>query len=203
MGLFSKVTEMPWLDQGLPEEGAQTGEFATSPTKVSLIVFLAVVTSIFFLFFMAYLERMELNDWYPLEEPFMLWINTAFLVFASFAMQSARKNVEKENGSFKLTLIAGGGFALAFLVGQYMAWEELRAAGLYAATNPANAFFYTLTAMHGLHLLGGLYVWLRTVIRNQRGAERSVVSHSIELCSVYWHYLLLLWLMLFALMLNT
>ena len=118
-------------------------------------------------------------------------------------MQSARKNVERENGSFKFALIAGGGFALAFLVGQYMAWEELRAAGMYASTNPANAFFYTLTAMHGLHLLGGLYVWVRTVIRNQRGAERSVVGHSIELCSVYWHYLLLLWLVLFALMLNT
>jgi cytochrome c oxidase subunit 3 len=194
---------MPWLDQGLPEEGARTGEFATSAKKVALVMFLAVVTSIFFLFFMAYIERMELNDWYPVEEPFVLWINTAFLILASIAMQRARHVASLEKGSFGIALMAGGVFAIAFLIGQYMAWEELRAAGLYAATNPASAFFYVLTALHGIHLLGGLYVWFRTVLRSRGGADKADVNHSIELCSVYWHYLLLLWILLFALMLNT
>jgi cytochrome c oxidase subunit 3 len=203
VGLFSKLTEMPWLEQGLPEEGAQSGTFATSATKVSLIVFLAVVTSVFFLFFMAYIERMELFDWYPVEEPRVLWANTVLLILASFAMQSARKRAESLEKPIGLALMLGGLFAIAFLVGQYMAWGELQASGLYAVTNPASAFFYTLTGLHGVHLIGGLYVWARTVLRNKQGAERADIAHSVELCSVYWHYLLILWLALFTLMLNT
>ena len=203
MGWFNRVTEMPWLDQGLPAEGEQTGEFAGSAKKVALVMFLAVVTSIFLLFFVAYAERMELGDWYPIEEPFVLWINTALLVLASIAMQRARKISAQEDGTFELPLLGGGVFALAFLVGQYMAWEQLRDAGFYAASTPASSFFYLFTALHGIHLVGGLYVWLRTVIRSRRGAEREKIRHSVELCSVYWHYLLLLWVVLFALMLNT
>ncbi len=203
MGFFSKVTEMPWQQPGLPEEGAQTGEFSSSAKKVALIMFLAVVTSIFFLFFMAYIQRMKLFDWYPLEEPFLLWINTAFLVLASIAMQRASRIVALDEGSFGVALMAGGIFAVAFLAGQYFAWEELRAGGFYAASNPANAFFYLLTAMHGIHLLGGLYVWARTAWSSKNGVNRQEISQSVELCSVYWHYLLVLWLVLFALMLNT
>jgi cytochrome c oxidase subunit 3 len=203
MGLFSKVTEMSWLEQGLPEEGADTGTFPSSAKRIALNVFLAVVTSIFFLFFMAYIERMELFDWNPIQEPELLWVNTALLVLGSVFMQRARKASESPDKPLTVSLMLGGLMAVAFLVGQYMAWEELRAAGFYTATTPASSFFYLFTALHGVHLLGGVYVWFRTVIRNHRGAERSDIAASIELCSVYWHYLLLLWLVLFTLMLNT
>lgn len=203
MGFFSRITEMSWAEPGLPPESEPTAEFNTSATKVALIVFLAVVSSIFMLFFVAYIERMELFDWYPVEEPRVLWLNTFFLILGSMAMQRARKAAASESAPFKGALMAGGVLAIVFLIGQYMAWEELRAAGLYAASNPASAFFYLFTALHGAHLLGGLYVWARTVWRSWRGAERADIAMSVELCSVYWHYLLLLWLLLFALMLNT
>ena len=203
MGLFSKVTEMPWLHQGLPEEGAQTGEFASSAKKVALIMFLAVVTSIFFLFSMAYVERMELFDWYPVEEPKVLWLNTAFLIVASFAMQRARKALSSQSAPFKGALMLGGLMAIAFLIGQYLAWGELRSNGLYAVSNPASAFFYVLTALHGVHLLGGIYVWARTMWRSRTGADRENIAESVDLCSVYWHYLLVVWLILFGLLLTT
>ena len=78
-----------------------------------------------------------------------------------------------------------------------------RPPGYYAAGNPANAFFYLLTGVHGLHLLGGLVVWVRTAARMARGAELDDVRLSVELCTVYWHYLLLVWLVLFGLLLLT
>lgn len=187
----------------MPAEDEPTAEFNTSSRKVGLIVFLAVVSSIFMLFFVAYIERMELSDWYPVEEPKVLWFNTFLLVLASLSMQRARKAAASDSAPFHGALLLGGLLAIAFLVGQYAAWEELRAAGMYAATNPASAFFYLLTALHGVHLLGGIYVWARTVFRSRSGAERLDIAMSIELCSVYWHYLLILWLLLFALMLNT
>ena len=53
-------------------------------------------------------------------------------------------------------LCAGGASAVTFLVGQLLAWQQLSAAGYFVASNPANSFFYLITAAHGLHLMGGL-----------------------------------------------
>jgi cytochrome c oxidase subunit III len=70
-------------------------------------------------------------------------------------------------------------------------------------SNPAVAFFYVLTAVHGLHLLGGLLVWGRTLSRVWQGVELIELRLSVALCSVYWHYLLIVWLVLFTLLLYT
>ena len=62
-------------------------------------------------------------------------------------------------------LLAAGLFAFAFLAGQLMVWRQLAAAGYFLTANPANAFFYLITALHGLHLLGGLVAWGRATPR--------------------------------------
>ena len=100
-------------------------------------------------------------------------------------------------------LTVSGALTFAFLAGQWVVWQQLGASGYLAADNPANAFFYLLTALHGLHLLGGLVVWARTTARAWRGVEVRDVRLSVELCTLYWHYLLLVWLVLFALLLST
>ena len=97
----------------------------------------------------------------------------------------------------------GGAFAVAFLVGQYYAWRQLQAAGYYAAVNPANASFNLLTGVHAVHLGGGLVAWIRTAARMARGAGLDDVRLGIELWTMYWHYLLLVWLVLFSLLLLT
>ena len=62
-------------------------------------------------------------------------------------------------------LIRGGVFAFTFLAGQLCAWRQLDAAGYFLAANPADAFFYLFTGVHGLHLLGGLVALGRLPIR--------------------------------------
>jgi cytochrome c oxidase subunit 3 len=100
--------------------------------------------------------------------------------------------------------LLGGLLTLAFLGGQFYAWREIRMAEFFTMRSPAVAFFYLLTAVHGLHLLGGLYVWARTLLRMRRKDVEAVdVRMSIELTTVYWHYLLFVWLVLFALLLST
>ena len=75
---------------------------------------------------------------------------------------------------------------------------------LMQAGNPANAFFYLLTGVHGLHLLGGLFVWARTLMRMTRlDVKPADLRLSVELCTVYWHFLLLVWLILFAVLSST
>jgi cytochrome c oxidase subunit 3 len=106
-------------------------------------------------------------------------------------------------------LTAAGIFTIGFLVGQIYAWRELTAAGHFMATNPADSFFYLLTGLHGLHLLGGLFVWAKATMNAWQEPDPDDVEKaaglrvSIELCSVYWHYLLLLWLVLFYMLLSS
>lgn len=202
MGFFSKVTEMSWANPGI-DDAEHSYTFSEKPAKrIGLTMFLAVVTSMFFLFVMAYSERMELGDWDPMTEPGILWLNTALLVLASIAMQRARRQAGEGVDPGKL-LFASGLLALGFIGGQALAWSQLAAQGYYSVENPAYAFFLLLTALHAIHLLGGLYVWSRTVLRQRRGATAGELAPTLDLCAIYWHYLLLLWVVLFVLMLTT
>ena len=120
-------------------------------------------------------------------------------------MQWARSAVTRSRAAnARDALLLGGLLTLGFLAGQLFAWRELLGLPLFDARNPAIAFFYLLTAVHAMHLLGGLFVWARTLVRLRRkDIELIDVRLSVELCAVYWHYLLLVWLVLFALLLAT
>ena len=101
-------------------------------------------------------------------------------------------------------MLAAGFFALAFLAAQLAVWQQLNASGHYLSSSAAVAFFYVLTGLHGLHLLGGLSVWGKTTLRIWSGAATlPEVRLSVELCTVYWHFLLLVWLALFGLLFHT
>jgi len=193
----------PWVSDAAAD--AVSGTSLPAPTKtIGLTTFLAVATSLFALFISAYTLRMQLVDWRPLPEPDLLWINTGLLLLASVAYHWTRSQAIKGHGSaVKAGLLTSGMLSILFLAGQLIAWRELSTAGYYLASNPANAFFYLLTAVHGIHLLGGLYVWARSTVKAWAGAETESVRLSSELCTVYWHFLLLVWVVLFGLLLAT
>jgi len=194
----------PW-EAAMGTEGERDpGALPLPPAKVALGSFLAVVTSFFVLLLSAYMMRMELPDWRRLDDPAMLWINTVVLLFASVAFQKAVGDFRRERKlPGRLSLLAGGLLSIAFLAGQYLVWQRLNAEGYYAASNPAYAFFYLATGLHGLHLAGGLWVWVRTSAQAFRGAGARRLLPSIELCTAYWHFLLLVWAGLFILLLTT
>ena len=140
----------------------------------------------------------------PLANLSQLWLNSAFLVFSCIALQWSRMAARKARLGATVTGFAWGGvFAIAFLVGQLWVWQQFVAWGYFVASNPANSFFYLLTGMHGLHLLGGLIAWSRTVAKFLHRVPLRQLSASIELCAIYWHYLLGLWFVLFALLTST
>ena len=194
----------PWVEQ-TQLSTTHGGHGLSAPTiKVGLGVFLAVATSLFALSISAYLMRKEGADWRALAPPMVLWFNTAMLVFGSVFFQRASNSAKSAQiGGVRFGLLAGGAFTLVFLAGQLLAWRQLNAAGYYLTTNPANAFFYLLTALHGLHLLGGLWVWAKTTLKLQSDAALAEVRLNVELCAVYWHFLLVIWLVLFGLLMFT
>ncbi len=205
--LLQRLKTKPWLEQGVIEEG---GAVNAAPQRVGLWVFLAVVTSLFGLFAIVYNMRSQFPDWRPMPDPGLLWVNTGLLILASVALQRARMAVAREDlDGLKPNLMAAGILTFAFLGGQLLVWRQLISGGYYLATNPADAFFYILTALHGLHLAGGLWFWARASNAVWKGLESRPVTEvarvrlSVTLCSVYWHYLLLVWLILFGLLLST
>jgi cytochrome c oxidase subunit 3 len=196
-----QLTAKPWLEEGLIVDLREQSTSSLPPAKIGLGVFLAVVGSLFALFIIAYSMRMNMVDWRALPVPGLLWFNTGVLVLSSVALQWAYVAAHRNNMDGVIVgLCAGGASAVTFLVGQLLAWRQLSAAGYFMASNPANSFFYMITAAHGLHLMGGLVALGRTAAKVWRGAEMTQVRLSVELCTIYWHFLLLVWLVLLGLL---
>jgi cytochrome c oxidase subunit 3 len=204
VNLLASLRAKPWEVEGvIADPGAGDGEVAP-PAYLGLKFFLAVATVLFSLLIVSYAERMGLADWRPLREPWLLWPNTGVLILSSIALHWAVVAARRgDSDGLRQGLLAGGALAAIFIVGQLAAWQQLIGLGYYASSNPANAFFYLLTGLHGVHLLGGLIAWVRTMTKLRRGDGIARVGPSVELCAIYWHFLLALWLILFGLMLFT
>jgi cytochrome c oxidase subunit 3 len=172
---------------------------------IALLTLLAVVSSFFALILSAYALRMELGDWVPMTEPQLLWTNTVMLIVASGVFQWTRNAAVKgQQGRLQPGLLITGVLTLGFVLGQFIAWQQLQNSGQFITNNPANAFFYFLTGAHAVHILGGLYVWARATLKVVLGTgDSTMIRRSIELCTIYWHFLLLVWLVLFGLLLST
>jgi cytochrome c oxidase subunit 3 len=131
-----------------------------------------------------------------------IYANTLALVLSSFTMEMSRRAIARGLGPEALglrksmvwlvvTLVLG----LAFVAGQYLVWRYLAAQGLYLATNSNSSFFYVFTAMHGLHLLGGIaalvYLIGRTAASNCRFRQSL-----FDATAIYWHFMGVFWLYL-------
>jgi cytochrome c oxidase subunit III len=210
--LIQRLKDKPWMKQGVLPTSQEN--VTSSAPKVGLWVFLAVVSSLFGLFASAYMMRVGghggLVSWQALDEPNVLWINTLVLVLSSGAMQVARNRIDADDlTGGRAYFLAAGLLTVVFLAGQMFAWQQARANGNLGPGSPAYSFFVLLTAVHGLHLIGGLWVLGRTTARIFRGVDasnvvaRSRIRLSVQLCTTYWHWLLLVWLGVFALLLST
>ena len=202
MNLREQWSAKPWVAQ----RGVATSSrgFLAATPKVTLVVFLCVASVLFGLFIAAYFIRMGYSDWQSIPVPALLWLNTAVLIASSIAFQWAAVSARRESSDgIKLGLYVGGGCTLVFLVGQWLAWQQLQGLGYFVYSNPSNGFFYMLTTVHGLHLFGGLIAWVRATSRVHRSREMVRCRMILELCAIYWHFLLLIWLVLFGLLLAT
>ena len=181
---------------------AASGSVPGAP-GAGLWVFIGVVSMLFFLFSVAYLMRMAAGDWIALPAPpWQLWCSTALLALASLAWQLGARGARTAEAMALSSAPARAprgvlvGVAclasLAFLAMQLLAWQAMRV-NYPVQANPSNSFFYLISGLHGVHVIGGLLaaglVWLRA---------RSAAA--VALCARYWHFLLVLWLAMFGLL---
>ena len=179
--------------------GGRLRDAHASAASIGLWVFMGVATVLFSLFTMAYVMRMDSSDAVTLELPWQLWLSSSLLVAGSATLfRAARAARRAELLRTRRLLTAGGLFAFAFLGVHLWAWQVLWAAQVMPSGNPAGSFFYLLTAMHGLHLAGGLVGWAWTARFAWR--EPGAAAWRVALCARYWHFMLAVWLGLFALL---
>jgi cytochrome c oxidase subunit III len=175
-----------------------------SPAKGSesgIWIALFAITMSFAAFTSALFIRQASTDWTHIAAPRVLFLSTAVLLVSSFLMEASRRELEAKPGSpiseqgkgllfVALTVLLG----LTFVAGQYLAWRNLATQGIYLATNPNSSFFYLLTGVHALHVLGGISALLYLFI--QLAVQKSVRRNLLRGVVVYWHFMAALWLYL-------
>ena len=169
-----------------------------SASGIGLWVFIGVATMLFSLFLLAFAMRMDSSDWSRIATPWQLWLSTSLLVVGSVALQQARNAARASRwDAARSRFVAGGLCAAAFLVVQLWAWQALQAIHVVPVGNPAASFFFLLTAMHGMHVIGGLVGWTVTANAAWRQDDPARLTELMTLCARYWDFLLGVWIVLF------
>lgn len=199
MTILSRLAEKSW-EPASDRDPAASSRPRPSAGGIGLGVYFAVALVMFSLLGAAYFMRMGLHaamghadDWVAMPDPPLLWINSGILVASSIAWEIARRSLETEKAV--RASVAGAALGLAFVIGQWLLWRHYLEQGYFLSSNPANAFFYLLTALHGIHILGGL-VAAAWVLKMPN-------LHNVRLCAAYWHFLLFIWILIAALLLST
>lgn len=198
-----RLMSKPWLESGPDSIVEGTDRIGLPKAKMGLIVFLAVVGTLFALLTSGYLMRQELADWRSMPLPRIIWVNTGLLILGSISLQFALVAARNgEAGILKFWLGLACVATLGFLTGQILAWQQLAGSGFVLSGNPANSFFYMLTGIHGLHIVGGLVALGRTTAAAWGDASVNRLLLRIDLCALYWHFLLFVWIALLLVMLG-
>ena len=183
---------------------------ALSPARTGVWVGIAAIT----MSFAAYTSAMVVRegaaaDWQHIRLPPLIYLNTLLLLVSSVTLQLGDARVRwgwlraaSDAGSatgvrpeglrwLDLTLALG----LLFLVGQVLVWRELAGQGLYLATSPNSSFLYIFTALHALHLLGGILA-MGYLLRRIRSRAAEPPEQALSAVALYWHFMDVLWLYL-------
>lgn len=210
MSLFQQLASKPWLSKGLktPVGIPEQADVANLSAKTALKFFLAVITVIFFLFTVTLVQRSQVFDfqalsgkpWLPFNDLGLLWENTTALFCASVCLAMSNYFGKNNSKLLFLCLAAALIFSSVFVVGQLYVWQYLNYSGFTIHTNPANSYFFLLTGVHGLHIIGGMFALIRVIYLYHKSTTQQQLFFAIKLCTLYWHYLFLIWLFLFFLL---
>ncbi len=153
-------------------------------------------------------------DWHPLSIPPILYINTAIILLSSLTIEIARRQLFREVDVMEEWLGLGrpmvkrafpwlaatGVLGVLFLVGQWIAWQQLAAQGIFFVSNPSSHFFYLITGTHGVHLVLGLLGLIAAaagLFLLRRVELRQII---VDCTAWYWHSMGVFWIFLFALL---
>ncbi len=196
-----------WGDRTPSSRSLPAVEDSSPASRTGIWVGLAAITMTFAAFTSAMVVRQGSSmDWRHFTLPPVLFLNTVILLASSGTLELGRRRVAAfargiwpDRSRPLLWLWLTLGLGLLFVGGQYVAWQQLKAEGWYLATNPSSSFFYLFTAMHGLHVLGGLAGLMLVIWRFSRPVSTLRLS-TLSTVSYYWHFMDVLWIYLLLLL---
>lgn len=186
------------------DDGAE--RFSPKPYRVTLWIVLAAIFMMFGALIVSFITLSSGDTWVPIEMPRLFWLSTGVIFISSLTFEAARRSLKRDNNErYSRWLLLTLFFGLAFLVLQLLAWRRLVAQGVYLASNNHSSFYFLLTGVHGLHLLVGIlalsYLLLRTRSRRREANAEMRRQTSVNVVSLYWHFMDGLWILLFLLLL--
>ncbi len=200
--LFGTLTQKPWEKDQVTIDNYHEGKtFEITTQKSAVIIIFGIATVLFSLIFTGYIYSIPPNqDTNYLLKPNLLWVNTLILFFVAYYFNRINKNLEKkETSKIKKDIILVGGLSYLFLFGQLLFWVQQIKSGNSISTNTYFSSFYVFTALHGVHLLGGLFFWGRVASRVLKLDHSKIIEEhkNIAALSWYWTFLLIVWLTFF------
>ena len=200
--LFGTLAEKPWeKEQALIDTNHPGKTFNLSSQTSAVIVIFGMSTVLFSLILTGYLYTMPPEqDTKFLFKPNLLWANTSLLFIVTYFFGKITKDLKKNNTiKIKKNLVIVGGLSYIFLFGQIFFWYQLMQDEKFVTTNNYFSSFYIFTALHGLHLLGGLFFWGKVCSKTLKLKQDEIINEkkSISALSLYWTFLLIVWLTFF------
>ena len=200
--LFGTLLQKPWEKEQAAIDSLHEGKtFNISSQKSAVIIIFGIATVLFSLIFTGYLYTLPPDqDTRYLLKPNLLRINTIVLFLVTYFFSKITKDIEKkETSMIKKNLIIVGGLSYLFLFGQVFFWVQLMKSGNYVSTNSYFSSFYFFTALHGAHLLGGLFFWGKVSSRVMKLNKDKILNEekNISALSLYWTFLLIVWIAFF------
>jgi len=182
--------------------GGSGSSFPISTAHVGTYILLTAIIMLFAGLSSAYIVLRGVPTWQNITLPRLVWGNTLILLASSIAAEFARSAVRKDQQRvFKQWLGVSGLLGLVFLAGQFLAWRQLVAAGVYLSTTIHSSFFYLLTGVHAVHLAGGL-IGLAIVIQRALANRLTSGNHeALKVWALYWHFMDVVWIYCFLLLL--
>lgn len=168
------------------------------PQKFAMWLFLVTVVMVFISLSSAYIVKKSVGEWEYISFPPLFQVTSVLIVLSSVTMQVAYISAKRNNiRNIRMSLGATAVLAVAFVVGQYMAWGQLVDAGHYFVGNPASSFIYVFTGLHVVHLIGALVFLFIVLGKAFKYEVHSKSMVRIEMCATFWHFLGGLWLYLY------
>ena len=203
--LFGTLLEKPWEENQALIDNKHTGKtFSLSNQMSAVIIIFGVSTAIFSLIFTAYLYSIPPEqDTTLILKNKLLWINTLVLIFVTYFFSKISKDLKNNlTDKIKKNIITVGVLSYLFLILQVILWYQLMNEGHFVSTNTYFSSYYIFTALHGLHLLGGLFFWGKISSRIFKLKEEEYVkeSNNLQALSLYWLFLFIVWLVFFGIM---
>lgn len=144
-------------------------------------------------------------EWRPFDLPFQVWLSTLFIILSSITYHLGKLSIDRfRYRSARKWMIATTALGGTFIASQLLVWMQLRSIGLYMEGNPYTGFFYILTVMHAVHVIGGI-VALGSVLLSlgstsvsDNRAER--IGSIANVVGWYWHFMGAIWIVMLALL---